>query len=281
MTEEWQELKETITEMRDNDGTCTQQEVCKFLANLMDVLENQMREATQEEREGIEHYINSIAEPCINSIAEPCEDWYDVPSDEMTLEQARQAVKDLRKKLVEHLEQEPCEDEYIKVPKKALKYRTAGMVVYNAEWLKNHFDIERAVICGAQEPCDDAISRQAVLDQTYLWSKDEFLRVTNPFDYLRKRINSLPPVIPQYTDAEIQKMQELEQAELQKAYELGKVEQPKMGRWTRKLIRNGKGGCIGAKMICSECGQDNRYDEYMKFCPNCGCRMIEPQKSEG
>lgn len=37
--------------------------------------------------------------------------WYDVPSDEMTLEQARQAVKDLRKKLMEYLEkQEPCED---------------------------------------------------------------------------------------------------------------------------------------------------------------------------
>ena len=33
-----------------------------------------------------------------------------------------------------------------------MKYRTAGMVAYNVEWLKNHFDIERAVICGAQEP---------------------------------------------------------------------------------------------------------------------------------
>ena len=32
---------------------------------------------------------------------EPCEDWYDVSSDEMTLKQARQAVKDLRKKLAE------------------------------------------------------------------------------------------------------------------------------------------------------------------------------------
>ena len=48
------------------------------------------------------------------------------------------------------LEQDPCEDEYIKVPKKALKYRTAGMVAYNAEWLKNHFDIERAVILGCE-----------------------------------------------------------------------------------------------------------------------------------
>lgn len=42
MTEQWQELKETIIEMRDNDGTGTQQEVCKFLANLMDLLERQM-----------------------------------------------------------------------------------------------------------------------------------------------------------------------------------------------------------------------------------------------
>ena len=66
------------------------------------------------------------------------------------------------------LGQEPCEDEYIKVPKMALKYRTAGMVAYNAEWLKNHFDIERAVICGAQEPCEDAISRQVVLDKIEL-----------------------------------------------------------------------------------------------------------------
>ena len=28
-------------------------------------------------------------------------DWHDIPADEMTLEQARQAVKDLRKKLAE------------------------------------------------------------------------------------------------------------------------------------------------------------------------------------
>lgn len=41
---------------------------------------------------------------------EPCEDWHDIPSEEMTLEQARQAVKDLRKKLAEHLEQKPVLD---------------------------------------------------------------------------------------------------------------------------------------------------------------------------
>jgi len=48
MKEQWQELKETIVklrdgiiEFRDGDGTGTQQEVCKFLVDLMDVLENQ------------------------------------------------------------------------------------------------------------------------------------------------------------------------------------------------------------------------------------------------
>ena len=44
MNEQWQELKETIIELRDNDGTATQQEVCKFLANLMDILEKQIQE---------------------------------------------------------------------------------------------------------------------------------------------------------------------------------------------------------------------------------------------
>ena len=48
MTDQWQELKETIIEMRDNDGTGTQQEVCKFLANYMDVLEKQMQEPKTE-----------------------------------------------------------------------------------------------------------------------------------------------------------------------------------------------------------------------------------------
>lgn len=39
MKEKWEELKETITELRDNKGTCTQQEVCSFLVSYMNVLE--------------------------------------------------------------------------------------------------------------------------------------------------------------------------------------------------------------------------------------------------
>ena len=38
---------------------------------------------------------------------EPSEDWMDVPFDEMTIEQARQAVKDLRKKLLDTINKAP------------------------------------------------------------------------------------------------------------------------------------------------------------------------------
>lgn len=47
----------------------------------------------------------------------------------------------------------------------------------------------------------------------------------------------------------------------------------KVGKWKRKPIRNYKGGCIGVEMICSCCNKDNRHDEYMDFCPNCGAKM--------
>lgn len=64
MNEQWEELKETIIELRDNDGTGTQQEVCGFLANLMNVLEKQIQEpcydaiSRQAVLDGIDTYIN-------------------------------------------------------------------------------------------------------------------------------------------------------------------------------------------------------------------------------
>jgi len=97
------------------------------------------------------------------------------------------------------------------------------------------------------EPCSDAISRQAVLNQTYLWSKDEFLRITNPFDYLRKRINDLPPVNPQ---------------------------EPKT------VLYSGDGYADGYMVYdmaeCPNCGykyEDGDKDWGLPFCPNCGQKL--------
>lgn len=39
--EKWNELKETIIEMRDSGGTATQKVACKFLTNLMEILEKE------------------------------------------------------------------------------------------------------------------------------------------------------------------------------------------------------------------------------------------------
>ena len=69
------------------------------------------KQETIEEARAFEQQGYECLEMAIKALEQqPCEDWYDVPSYEMTLEQARQAVKDLRKKLAEYLEQKPCED---------------------------------------------------------------------------------------------------------------------------------------------------------------------------
>jgi len=64
MNEQWQELKETIIELRDSYGTGTQQEVCKFLANYMDVLEKQMQEPCEDciSRQSLLERINKAEE---------------------------------------------------------------------------------------------------------------------------------------------------------------------------------------------------------------------------
>lgn len=143
--------------------------------------------------------------------------------------------KDCVRLAINALEQE---DEYVKVPKKALKYRTAGMVAYNAEWLKNHFDMERAVICGAQ-PCEDAISRQAVLDEAFEADTKEYGRIeVVGVD----AINSLTPVTPQ----------------------------PKTGKWINPTTMQ----CMKEQVFyyCSVCGN---YADANKYCPNCGSRMMQ------
>ena len=74
-TEQWQELKETIIELRDNNGMCTQQEVCKFLANLMNVLEKQMQEPKTDKenihREREQAYMQGYEDACKKYRQEP------------------------------------------------------------------------------------------------------------------------------------------------------------------------------------------------------------------
>ena len=82
--------------------------------------------------------------------------------------------------------------------------------------------INEAIKVLQQEPCTDAISRQAVLEKIH--EAPYINDCSNIGMLLEAWINSIPSVKPQYTDAEIQKMQDLEFAEIQKAYEIGKEE---------------------------------------------------------
>jgi hypothetical protein len=86
----------------------------------------------------------------------------------------------------------------------------------------------------------DCIDRQAAIDALdcnfTITGKDNAETVYRIVKGFSDKIKALPTVQPAYTDAEIQKMQDLESAEIEKAYELGYEEgkkdaQPKTGRW--------------------------------------------------
>ena len=112
----------------------------------------------------------------------------------------------------------------------------------------NEEDIEQAIKALEQEPCDDAISRQAV--EKITWEEPSYTDALNVLTEVRDKIRALPPVTPQ----------------------------PKTGHW-RAIYQ-------GEEIIdyrCTKCEFGNTFGKStyrMNYCPNCGCHMIEPQESE-
>lgn len=84
---------------------------------------------------------------------------------------------------IKALEQEPCE-EFINVPRKALKFRATNFVGYNVEWLKKHWQMEMDIVCGVK-PCEDAISRE-----------DAISAISTDYVTAVKNLEHLPPVTP-------------------------------------------------------------------------------------
>lgn len=96
-----------------------------------------------------------------------------------------------------------------------------------------------------QKPCEDCISRQAVLNTLFYKSDNNCEVVLNK--ELQDRIKALSPVTPQ----------------------------PKTGRWiyTGDYITDGM-------LKCSECGYEHDVSERFLYCPNCGARMIESEEAK-
>ena len=94
-----------------------------------------------------------------------------------------------------------------------------------------------------QEPCEDCISRQAVIELCEGW----WLGHTKEDDFPTE-VRALPSVNPQ-----------------------------KIGHWIvgEKYYMGERNGC------CSVCEDYYTNDWFeMKYCPNCGAKMVEPQESE-
>lgn len=125
---------------------------------------------------------------------EPCENWYDIPSEEITLEQARSAVRELREKLGK---------------------------------------------CMFTPTCEDAISRQAVLDVAEESILDlEYISENIEFC---NQIKALPSVTPTR----------------------------KKGKWTKLSD-------IVPCVNCPLCGKTFTLllgGDEMNYCPNCGAKM--------
>ena len=108
---------------------------------------------------------------------------------------------------IDALEQEPCED--ISPTAVPITVEEAKRLLYT-EW-KNEVTKDKsndrllvayqmAIKALEQEPCEDAISRRAVLEQIDQWAigSREYL-YTNAIYYLTRRIQDIPPVNPTKT----------------------------------------------------------------------------------
>ena len=112
---------------------------------------------------------------------------------------------------------------------------------------KSHTAMMMAIKALEQEPCEDCISRQAVLDA--FWKLNIELR-PNAIDAILNMVNDMPSVTP---------------AE-------------KVGHWIEQIDH--EKNC--RTLICSNCDRPALHDGDSiwkhKFCPNCGAKMVEPQE---
>jgi rubrerythrin len=168
-----------------------------------------------------------------------------------------------------------------------------------------NFVLDEAIKALEQQPCEDAISRKAVLDKLNKLIEVERLQGTDEMGYGRERVNAYesmifeieskylyPSVNPQQPCEDCISRQEAINCATSNEFRYKIVEdiktlpsvtpKPKIGRWREDANK------IDAQFgrhtyICSECG---KYAEYFisgtevwwdrikpNFCPNCGAKM--------
>lgn len=121
-----------------------------------------------------------------------------------------------------------------------------------AEWLK---DYKRLL---GQKPCDDTVSRQAVLG---LFAQN--VDAVRPYSKTWEEVRALPPVNPQQKTGHWEKMVEV--------YDL---------QQNRMLVPYGYDDAKFGNTPVYVCDCGYKSNKNSRFCPDCGAKMVEPQESE-
>lgn len=121
----------------------------------------------------------------------------------------------------------------------------------------------------------DCISRQAVIDAiNTAWTIDDLDNLTSAM--LTDMIKALPPVNPKQTEITLESAIDYLHSigwlqKHDKELTEGVKQEPKTGHWIRTKAYE--------KWRCSECNTVFRFTfKEHDYCPNCGCRMVEPQE---
>jgi len=170
----------------------------------------------------------------------------------------RQLVEWL-KELKEYKEQEPCEDAVsIDVIIEWLKSK--DLIGLSSQEKNARKELQALVSVQTKQECEDAVSREELLKAIDTWDKFGYTEtgcfVREPkgdyvpyihYDDVIKSIKGMPSVQPK----------------------------PKTGHWINTGIDE---EWYARAYGCSLCGHTMVGKD--KYCPNCGCRMVEPQESE-
>ena len=166
---------------------------------------------------------------------------------------------------IKALEQEPCEDEVYEKDLNGLKEQIfkegntliskqdliERFVEIDNEYKNSHWNLLQILtnidILIGKEPCEDAVSRKAVIDTLDRMDKvlDEDRTVETYKGLLKECYKVLTPVNPQ-----------------------------KIGHWIIEKWNNKE------HYSCSSCQHVVDYEPCYHYCPYCGSKMIEPQESE-
>lgn len=212
----------------------------------------------------------------------------------MTREEAKKTLKTLLYYPVGTVPKDKCVDA-LNMAIEALEQETVSRETYDHEFnLRKEFEMkvfELEKKIAEQEPTaeysSDVISREEVKKQTTKKNSIWNTITDSSGRGLDEILDSIPSAQP-FTTEQIQTMQELESAQIEKAYELGKADRP-TGHWIENAqeyyeMINEKGGGVDENtpyftddIACSEClakfsvidNETERFD----FCPNCGCSM--------